>query len=69
MKEQLELIGTKISRAGCNFSQTPAADTWLINIRMTESEKFTFVCCDECPRPTCYRYKYGRSIWSYSNDN
>jgi hypothetical protein len=61
MNEQLVLIRTKNGKPGCNFSRTPAADTWLINLRITDSEKFPFVCCEKCPRPACYRFEHGRS--------
>jgi hypothetical protein len=69
MEEQLELIGAKSSRPGCNFSRLPAAEIWLVNLRITASEKFPFEYCNECPRSSCYRYKYRRSILSWSNDN
>jgi hypothetical protein len=68
MKEQLELISTQKSRSGCNFSRLPSADTWLVNLRITSSEKFPYIYCDECPRTTCYRYQYGRSIRTFSNE-
>jgi hypothetical protein len=68
MEEQLELIGLK-NKQGCNFSRTPMADTWMVNIRITASEKFPFVHCDECPRQVCYRYRYGKSIWAFSEHN
>jgi hypothetical protein len=68
MKEQLELISTQKSRSGCNFSRLPSADTWLVNLRITSSEDFPYIYCDECPRTTCYRYKYGRSIRNFLNE-
>jgi hypothetical protein len=55
MEEQLELIGIKRKKPGCNFSHWPAADTWMVNLRITDSEKFPFVYCDQCSRPDCFR--------------
>jgi hypothetical protein len=58
MKEQLELIRKIDGRPGCNFSHSEVAETWRVNIRMTESERFPFVYCDQCSRPTCYRRRH-----------
>jgi hypothetical protein len=58
MKEQLVLIRTKDNRPGCNFSRSPVAETWYVNIRITDSERFPFVYCDQCSRPTCYRRRH-----------
>ena len=60
MKEQLELIARTNSKPGCNFSSSPLADTWFVNLRITESQAFPIVHCDECPRQTCFRFEYGK---------
>jgi hypothetical protein len=57
MQEQLELIPKIDKRPGCNFGHLPAAETWFVNIRITDSERFPFVHCDQCSRLTCYRRK------------
>jgi hypothetical protein len=62
MQAQLELIVRTNDRPGCNFSQSPIADTWLVNLRITESERFSFVYCDECSRQTCYRNTYRKLV-------
>ena len=55
MNEQLVLIPRKNSKPGCNFSHSPLANTWQVNLRITDSENFPFVYCDQCQRVTCYR--------------
>jgi hypothetical protein len=63
MREQLELIARTDQRPGCHFSQSILADSWFVNLHITENEKCTFVYCDQCSRPTCYRFKYGRRAY------
>jgi len=57
MNEQLVLIPGNHNKPGCNFSHSPIADTWRINLRITDSEKFPFVYCNQCTRHNCYRYR------------
>jgi hypothetical protein len=64
MKEQLELIARTNDKPGCYFSRSPLADTWFVNLRITESPALPFVHCDECPRQTCFRFEFGK--WRYS---
>jgi hypothetical protein len=58
MVTQLELIAGTHRGEGCNVSNLPCADTWMVNIRLGDNEKFPFVSCDRCTRSTCYRRRY-----------
>jgi hypothetical protein len=62
MQEQLELIARTDFKPSCNFSRSPLADTWFVNLRITESQKLPFVYCEECPRQRCYRFTSGNLI-------
>lgn len=68
MQKQLELIARTDFKPSCNFSRSPLADTWFVNLRMfvnlriTESQKLSFVYCEECPRQRCYRFTSGNLI-------
>lgn len=62
MKEQLELVAMRNIKPGCNFSHLPLADTWQVNLRITESERFPFVFCDKCARVNCYRRRHQEPV-------
>lgn len=55
MNAQLVLIPRINNRPGCNFSRSPLADTWQVNLRITDNDRFPFIYCDQCTRLTCYR--------------
>jgi hypothetical protein len=58
MVAQLELIPRSQNKPGCNVSLSDCADTWAVNLRLSDSEKYPFVYCDKCSRLSCYRRKY-----------
>jgi len=55
MNEQMVILPRKNSKPGCSFSKTPAAETWMVHLNITESDRLPFIYCDQCSRPTCYR--------------
>jgi hypothetical protein len=57
MVVQLELISRSEDRLGCNVSNSSCADTWLVNLRLGDDERYPFVFCEKCSRSTCYRRK------------
>lgn len=58
MVVSLELIPRSNGRPGCNVSDSSCADTWQVNLRLGDNERFPFVFCDKCTRSNCYRRKY-----------
>jgi hypothetical protein len=52
MKEQLELIARTNSRPGDNFSGSPLADTWFVNLRILKARhSLSYFVTDARHRP------------------
>jgi hypothetical protein len=61
MNEQMVIFPRVKLKPGCNFSRTPAAETWMVNLNITESARLPFIYCDQCRRLSCYRQLGGKT--------